>query len=118
MLSTPTVRYAHEKDLPAVRALMMRDPQQRQIDERLLDRIGRGRHLLVLDDEHGVPIAAAMFSIVNRHGHLHMLVAAPEVDQAHALKERMFAVIKAMCDAYGARTLDVPAHTSSSDTQR
>jgi N-acetylglutamate synthase-like GNAT family acetyltransferase len=109
MSSTGTVRYADAKDLPAIRALMMRNPKQRHIDERLLSRIGRGRHLLVLDDENGAVVAAAMFSIVNRHGRLHLLVVAPEADEAHALEQRMLGVIEAMCDAYGAKTLEVAA---------
>lgn len=96
--------------MPAIRALMMRDPRQRQIDDRLFKMVGRGTHLLVLNGADGELIAAAMFSIVNGHGHLHMLVVAPEADEAHALEQRMIGVIEAMCDAYGATTLDVPAH--------
>jgi N-acetylglutamate synthase-like GNAT family acetyltransferase len=96
------VRTATPEDLPAIRALMKRA----RVDEHLLE-LGPDRHLLVLDGARGLA-AAALFSIAEHRGHLLMLVVAPELDERHQLETRMFGVVKAMCDAFGATTIDVP----------
>jgi hypothetical protein len=112
MHTTQTVRYATADDLPSIRALMMRDPKQPRIDDHFFAPDPR-RHLLVLDDEHGALVAAALLTIVKGSGHLLMLVVSAEADETHALHDRMFGVVEAMCDAYGASTLDVPARQAA-----
>lgn len=108
--ATQIVRYATAEDLPDILALMKRDPRQAPIERGLLAGSGeRDRHLLVLDDVHGTAVAAALVTIAQRRGHLLMLAVSPDADEAHALEQRMFAVVEALCDAYGVKTVDVPA---------
>lgn len=110
MPAQPTVRYARDEDVPLIRALMQRS--QCYVDQSPRPPTSRASHLLVLDDGSGQIIAAASFTIT-RHGHLDMLVVDPDRDEAHALEQRMLAVVEAMCDAHGATTLDVPARRAA-----
>lgn len=69
---------------------------------------GPGRHLLVLDAHDEGLAAAGLFANHEGRGELLMLVVSPDAEDAHAIEERMFGVIEAMCDALGSPTVDVP----------
>ena len=106
MLTTPTIRAARPEDLPAIRALAR---GHAPFDEAWLGKY----EVLVLDDAHGGLSAAATFSIEDGRSHLWMLVVSPVHPDHDALERRMFGVIQAYCDAYGASMPDVPAHDAA-----
>lgn len=84
---------------------------QRRDPTRLPRTPGR-RHLLVLDAPDGGLAAAALVDIDGDRGHLGMLAVAKKFEGC-GLEDRMIGVAEALCSAFGARTLDVPARDAA-----
>lgn len=109
MPATSTIRYATDEDLPAVTTLLAG-----RVSERLLAHACHDREVLVLRALDGALLGAALFSIARGRGHVHVLVADVQAQaDAHACEERLLGVVEAMCDAYGATTLDVPGRRAA-----
>jgi N-acetylglutamate synthase-like GNAT family acetyltransferase len=110
MSGNPTVREATTEDLPAIAELLgTRAPGSGPLT------VGREpgrRHLLVLDAPDGGLAAAALVTIEGQRGHLAMLAVARRFDGA-GLHERMIGVAEALCRAFGADALDVPARRAA-----
>jgi hypothetical protein len=106
MSGPTTVHEATEDDIAAVEALL----RSRASDPRsfsLSQEPGR-RHVLVLDAPDGGLAAAAIVEIEGERGQLVMLVVASRFE-ATGLEARMIGVAEALCEAFGARTMDVSA---------
>jgi hypothetical protein len=101
-----TVRHATTDDVPAILDLI-ESPIDRGLVQRTFETAPPGSHLLVLDDGNGRVVAAALLSIAGDRGQLRMLVVSPDSDDARQLEERMLGVMEAMCEAFGARRLEV-----------
>jgi N-acetylglutamate synthase-like GNAT family acetyltransferase len=110
MVGPGTIREATAADLPAIDELMR--AQASGSTRELCDR-ERGRcHLLVLDAPDGGIAAAALVHIAGTRGHLTMLVVASRFE-GEGLEDRMIGVAEALCSAFGADTLDIPARPAA-----
>jgi N-acetylglutamate synthase-like GNAT family acetyltransferase len=107
MSSVPTIRSGTPEDVAAVKQLL-----KQPVDDAALTPIPGKRHLIVLDNPTGGIAAAAVLAIDGHHGHL-SLFAVDERLVGHGLEDRLLAVIEAMCEAFGLRTLDVPARRAA-----
>jgi hypothetical protein len=107
MSSDPTIRSGSREDVAAVRRLMRQD-----VDPSALQPIPGRRHLLVLDAPNGGLAGAAVFVIEGERGHLSLLSIARDLE-GHGLEDRFIAVIEAMCKAFGAKCLDIPARRAA-----
>jgi hypothetical protein len=70
------------------------------------------RHILVLDAPSGGLAAAASFVLDGACAHLTLLAIGTEY-QGRGLEDRFIGVIEAMCKAYGAKCLDIPARRAA-----
>jgi GNAT superfamily N-acetyltransferase len=66
----------------------------------------------VLDAPSGGLAGAAVFALDGACAHLTLLAIAPEY-QGGGLEDRFIAVIEAMCKAFGAKCLDIPARRAA-----
>ncbi|HSD89650.1 MAG TPA: hypothetical protein VLB44_19095 [Kofleriaceae bacterium] len=82
------------------------------VDDAALTPIQGKRLLLVLDNPTGGLAAAAVLVVDGLHGHI-SLFAVDERLAGHGLEDRMLAVIEAMSEAFGLRTVDVPARRAA-----
>jgi N-acetylglutamate synthase-like GNAT family acetyltransferase len=105
MSTTPTIRTAGPEDLSAVQRLVKEGGGS--VDDQVATTIPGSRYLLVLDAPDGGLAAAAQLVIEGKRGHLGMLSVARRFE-GKGIEDRLFAVIEAMCDAFGVDTLDVP----------
>lgn len=101
-MPTQTVRIATSEDVPAVQALAAKQ------DSRELTTIAGERYTLVLDAPDGGLAAAAQVTLEKPRGHLRMLAFAKRW-AGEALEARMIAVARALCEAFGCDSLDVPS---------
>jgi N-acetylglutamate synthase-like GNAT family acetyltransferase len=107
MSSEPTIRSSTAKDVSAIRRLMSGD-----VDPSTLVAIPGRRHVLVLDAPNGGLAGAASFVLDSACAHLTLLAIASEY-QGSGLEDRFIAVIEAMCKAFGAKCLDIPARRAA-----
>src|SRR3954469_16500450 len=112
MSSIATIRSGSAEDVAEVKRLL------KDVDEAALVPIPGRRHLLVLDSEDG-GLAGAALLVIDRarghesaRGHLAALAIAPELCGEH-LEDRFIAVIEALCEAFGVRSLDIPARNAA-----
>jgi len=84
----------------------------RDVDPASIKPIAGRRHLLVLDTPEGGLAGAAVLVIEGDRGHLSLLTIAPEL-VGHGLEDRFIGVIEAMCKAFGAKGLDIPARRAA-----
>ncbi len=106
MLGSATIRNATSQDAPELERLFTeRGPRFGSVQ---FAGVRGTRHLLVLDAPDGGLAAAAMLIIDGGRGHLAMLAIAKRFED-DGLADRMIGVVEAVCTAYGAHTLDVPA---------
>lgn len=82
------------------------------VDPSTLVPIPGRRHVLVLDAPSGGLAGAAVFVTDGACAHLTLLVIAPEM-QGNGLEDRFIGVIEAMCRAFGAKCLDIPARRAA-----
>lgn len=107
MSSIPTIRTGTTEDVGEVKRLL-----KQQVDDAVLMPIPGKRHLLVLDNPTGGLAGASMFVVDGSRGHLSFLT----VDDRFAgrgFEDRLIAVVEAMCEAFGVRTLDIPARRAA-----
>lgn len=83
-----------------------------EVDPSALVPIPNRRHLLVLDAPNGGLAGAAAFVVDGACAHLTFLSIAKEI-QGHGLEDRFIGVIEAMCKAFGAKCLDIPARRAA-----
>jgi len=107
MRSDPTIRSGSAEDVPAIRRLMSGD-----IDPASLVPIPGHRHVLVLDGPRGDLAGAAAFTMDGPCAHLTLLAIAKDC-QGAGLEDRFIAVVAAMCKAFGAKCLDIPARRAA-----
>lgn len=103
MAQIATIRSGAAEDVAAVRQLVGQDIPASELQPE-----PGHRYLLVLDGANGRLAGAAVFVLEGEHGHLTLLSIAPEQDGT-GLEDRLIAVVESMCEAFGARSLDVPA---------
>ena len=109
-----TIREATPEDLDAIQRLLGTQPAgSRRPEQVALDQAPGRRHFLVLDPPDGGPglAAAAVLQIEGHRGHLVMLAVAKQFEGC-GLEDRMIGVAEALCSAFGADTLDVPARAA------
>jgi N-acetylglutamate synthase-like GNAT family acetyltransferase len=106
MKSIATIHTGAPDDLARVRRLM------KGVDALLKAPVAGTRHLLVLDKPDGEVAAAAVLVIDKKRGHVVGLAIAPDL-AATGLEERFIAVMEAMCEAFGVRSLDIPARNAA-----
>jgi len=106
-LLIPTIRSGTSEDVGAVKRLL-----KQQVDDAALTPIPGKRHLLVLDNPTGGIAAAAVLVIDGVRGHV-SLFAVDERLAGHGLEDRLLAVIEGMSEAFGLRTVDVPARRAA-----
>ena len=82
------------------------------VDTSVLVPIPGRRHVLVIDNPNGGLAGVAVFVTEDACAHLTLLSIAKEI-QGHGLEDRFIAVIEAMCQAYGAKCLDIPARRAA-----
>lgn len=82
------------------------------VDPSTLVAIPGRRHVLVLDAPNGGLAGAASFVLDSACAHLTLLAIASEY-QGSGLEDRFIAVIEAMCKAFGAKCLDIPARRAA-----
>ncbi len=70
------------------------------------------RHVLVLDAPSGGLAGAAVFVLDDACAHL-TLLAIDTPYQGSGLEDRFIGVIEAMCKAFGAKCLDIPARRAA-----
>lgn len=111
---SPTIREATDEDLDAVDRLLRTQPAgpARRYEQIALPRVPGQRHLLVLDAPDGELAAAALVNIEGHRGHLVMLAVARPFEGC-GLEDRLIGVAEALCSAFGADTLDVPARSAA-----
>ena len=85
---------------------------RQEIDPAALQPIPGRRHLLVLDAPNGGLAGAAQFVLEGERAHLTLLAIARELE-GNGLEDRFIAVIEAMCKAFGAKCLDIPARRAA-----
>ena len=114
MPDSPTIREATANDLDAVERLLRTQPSgfTRHSEQVGLPREAGRRHLLVLDAPEGGLAAAALVHIEAGRGPLVMLAVAKPFE-GRGLEDRMIGVAEALCSAFGADTLDVPARDAA-----
>jgi N-acetylglutamate synthase-like GNAT family acetyltransferase len=103
-----TIREATADDLDALEQLLQTQSCAGRHEAIALGHEPGRRHLLVLDAPDGGLAAAALVQIEGTRGHLTMLVLAKQFEGS-GLEARMIGVAEALCAAFGANTLDVPA---------
>jgi hypothetical protein len=101
-----TVHEATAEDIAAIRELL-RARACEPGGVALSQEPGR-RHVLALDAPDGGLAAAAIVEIEGERGQLVMLVVASRFE-ATGLEVRMIGVAEALCEAFGAHTMDVSA---------
>ncbi|HUS32675.1 MAG TPA: hypothetical protein VMZ53_29440 [Kofleriaceae bacterium] len=82
------------------------------VDPSLIVPVPGKRHLLILDRPEGGLAGAAVLDIDGTRGHVSALAIAPEYEGTH-LEDRFIAVMEAMCEAFGVRSLDIPARRAA-----
>lgn len=82
------------------------------VDPSTLVAIPGRRHVLVLDAPSGGLAGAAVFVLDGACAHLTLLSIGTEY-QGHGLEDRFIGVIEAMCKAFGAKCLDIPARRAA-----
>lgn len=82
------------------------------VDPSTLVAIPGRRHVVVLDAPSGGLAGAAVFVLDGACAHL-TLLAIREDYQGRGLEDRFIGVIEAMCKAFGAKCLDIPARRAA-----
>ena len=107
MSSEPTIRSGTAQDVSAIRRLM-----RGEVDPSTLVTIPNRRHVLVLDAPRGGLAGAAAFVVGDACAHLSFLAISADY-QGSGLEDRFIGVIEAMCKAFGAKCLDIPARRAA-----
>lgn len=113
-MSSLTIREATEEDLGAIERLVRTQPDGADhcCEQLAQPRHAGRRHLLVLDAPDGGVAASALVQIEGHRGHLVMLAVAKRFE-GRGLEDRLIGVAEALCTAFGADTLDVPARDAA-----